>query len=164
MKTRNYRTELKALSTEQLEREVEFLLNKSLDVITAGMKESASTPVRTKLTYAKELLAKRKAGDEAKHTQEELIVFVPEKAPEYCAVLDLKDREMIYLGKDKKKAERIVKSVNMHDELIRFIKMISIHDEHFLSQDSFNTREDCEREIIHLAKKAKQLLEQAEQK
>jgi len=64
----------------------------------------------------------------------------------------------------KANADRIVKAVNMHDELLRFIKIISIHDEHFLSQDAFNTREDCEREIMHLAKKASQLLKQAEQK
>lgn len=161
MKTRNYRTELKALSTEQLEREVEFLLNKSLDVITAGMKESASTPVRTKLTYAKELLAKRKAGDEAKHTQEKLIVFVPEKAPEYCAVLALKDREMIYLGKDKKKAERIVKAVNMHDG---FIAMLRRNHETLLSIYVNENRLDKQQTLRNEMKDILELLKQAEQK
>lgn len=66
MKTRNYRTELKALTTEELEKAVDSLLNRLLDRTTTGSKEWSATPLRTKHAYAVALLEKRRAELEAK--------------------------------------------------------------------------------------------------
>ena len=71
MKTRNYRTELKTLSIEQLEKQVEYLLDQSLDDVTTGMKQRASTSFSKKYVYAKQLLEKRKAESKPLQTLEQ---------------------------------------------------------------------------------------------
>lgn len=92
------------------------------------------------------------------HTQAEFII--PENAPNYCFIKH--GEEILYLGKDKEYAQRIVKCVNnerkinMHDELVKQLQEM-IRYSKVLAKNSHATQ--------HLPiQEAEQLLKQAEQK
>lgn len=139
MKTRNYRTELKALSLEQLEKQVEYLLDQSLDIATTGMKQKASTSFSTKYVYAKQLLEKRKAEDklninQPEHTQLETLSISKNANDKICiwSEIDLqgiKAKNLLAIlydiphgDKAEASADRIVKTLNIHNELVQAIR------------------------------------------
>lgn len=81
--------------------------------------------------------------NQPKHAKGEWKVIEPKKAKEYVIVND--GEENIYIGKDKEKAKKMCKAVNMHDELIQCVRDLLKYGNEF----SFN---------------AEQLLKQVEQK
>jgi len=58
MKRNDYRNTLKAMTPEQLERWIDRKSDLLLSLIMLGANDGASTPLHTKISYAKNLLEK----------------------------------------------------------------------------------------------------------
>lgn len=111
-------------------------------------------------------------GAKPQDEQTEFFLFSPEKAPEFFVVLDTKDRDMLYLGKDKAKAERILKCMNnewkidMHKELVEALDFMKSQLETLRLEDGI--KKDISNERINMLSaslfSANKVLKKAERK
>lgn len=66
-----------------------------------------------------------------KHTPVPWEIIIPEQAPEFFIVKS-DNFEAAYIGKNKQIAERIVKAVNCHEELVEALNLLNLQlEEHF---------------------------------